>query len=506
MLDRLKHQPLFLILAGLASLSMLVPAMHAASVENFAVARSFLYTGILGFMLSLVIGLARGTTRPRPPHRDDLGALQALLATFVFLPVLLAVPFHDALRTTTFLNAYFEMVSSLTTTGATLFEHGRLPPSLHLWRAQVAWMGGFLVWVAAAAVMAPLSLGGFEVTAAVTERDAATRLDRFTRAGAVRRVGTFARRLAPVYVGLTGALWLFLILIGDRPFVAVVHAMSTMSTSGISAIGGVEYAGGGIASEMVIFLFLMFGLSRMTFSSDTAGAHQKVWRDPEFRIGIAIAIAVPSLMILRHWIAAFEVQSGEDVTSLLRAFWGGVFTVMSFLTTTGFESAEWDTARSWSGLGTPGMILMGLAMVGGGVATTAGGVKLLRVFALYLAGLRELERLVHPHSIGGSGAMHRRIRRQGALQAWVFFMLFAITLAAATAVLAALGSSFEDSMVMSIAALSTTGPVMTLGAETPINLAALGPWAKSVLCAVMVLGRLELLAIIALMNSDLWRE
>lgn len=505
MLARLREQPFFLLLTGICALAMFLPAVHAVTLEQHAVSRSFFYCGLLTLAVTTLIGLARGRRR-RDRTREDLGALQALLAAFVLLPALLAVPFYDALKTTTFLNAYFEMVSSFTTTGATLFQTDRLPPTLHLWRAQVGWMGGFLIWVSAAAVLAPLSLGGFEVTTAVSERDARTRLDRFERAGPVRRAMTAARRLTPVYVGLTGGLWLFLIIGGDRPFVALCHAMSTLATSGISPVGGIQYANGGITSEMVVFLFLLFGLSRLTFASDTTIGRQMIWRDAEFRIGVALVAAVPVLLFMRHWIGAFEVDAGEDFITGLSALWGGVFTVLSFLTTTGFESAEWETARFWSGLGTPGMILMGLAVIGGGVATTAGGVKLLRVYALYLAGLREMERLVHPHSISGAGARNRRMRRHGAFHAWLYFMLFAMTLAAATAVLAALGSSFEDAMVMSIAALTTTGPIVTVAAETPIDLAALGPWSKSVLCAVMVLGRLELLAIIALFNPDLWRD
>ncbi|MDF1855817.1 potassium transporter TrkG [Pseudooceanicola sp.] len=505
MLERLHEQSLLLILFGLAALSMLLPASHALIIGDLVVARSFFYTSGLALALLVLIGLARGPRGARS-HRGDLGALMALLSTFVLLPVLLAIPFYDALRTTTFLNAYFEMVSSLTTTGATLFDPARLPPSLHLWRAQVGWMGGLLIWVAAAAIMAPLSLGGFEVTAAVSHNVGTTRLDRFLRAGAVRRVQTSALRLGPVYAGLTAALWLLLILGGDEPLVALCHAMSTLATSGISPIGGIQYANSGIGGEMVIFLFLLFALSRITFASDTAVARHGFWKDPEFRIGLAIVVAVPTLMFLRHWLAALEVSADGDATIGFRALWGGLFTVLSFLTTTGFESADWDAAQRMSGLHTPGMILMGLAMVGGGVATTAGGVKLLRVFALYLAGLREMERLVHPHSVAGSGSRTSRIRRHGAFQAWISFMLFAMTLAAATAILAGLGTSFENSMLLSTAALSTTGPLISLAAETPVDLITLDPWSKGVLCAVMVLGRLELLAIIALLNRNLWRD
>nr|MBC6966380.1 Trk system potassium uptake protein TrkH [Roseobacter litoralis] len=132
--------------------------------------------------------------------------------------------------------------------------------------------------------------------------------------------------------------------------------------------------------------------------------------------------------------------------------------------------------------------------------------KLLRVFALYLNGLREMERLVHPSSVSSAGSQTRRIQRNGAFIAWIFFMLFALTLAVLTILLAVLGVSFQDALVLSIAGLSTTGPLITFAADTPISLLELGPYAKAVFCAAMVLGRLETLAIIALLTPDLWRD
>jgi trk system potassium uptake protein TrkH len=187
------------------------------------------------------------------------------------------------------------------------------------------------------------------------------------------------------------------------------------------------------------------------------------------------------------------------------AFWGALFTVMSFLTTTGFLSNSWGDAQQWSGLATPGLILMGLCLIGGGVATTAGGVKLLRVFALYRNGRREMERLVHPSSVSNAGPMAQRLQKNGAFIAWIFFMLFALSLAVVTILLAASGASFEESVVMAIASLSTTGPLLEMGGDTPIRLIELNSFAKSVFVGAMVLGRLETLAIIALLTPDLWR-
>jgi trk system potassium uptake protein TrkH len=262
----------------------------------------------------------------------------------------------------------------------------------------------------------------------------------------------------------------------------------------------------GLSGEVVMALFMLFGLSRLTFSKDTVTATQGGLRsDPEFRIGAIIVIGVPLILFARHFIGAYDVAAAESLEEALQALWGSVFTVLSFLTTTGFVSEYWGEAQSWSGLNTPGLILMGLALLGGGVATTAGGVKLLRVFALYQNGVRELERLVYPNSVSGAGVVGRRLQSNGAFIAWVFFMLFALSLAGVCLLLTLTGVSFEEAMVLSVAMLSTTGPLVEFAIEQPILLIELETSAKAVLCAAMVLGRLETLAIIALLTPDLWR-
>ncbi len=217
-------------------------------------------------------------------------------------------------------------------------------------------------------------------------------------------------------------------------------------------------------------------------------------------------VVVTVLLFARHWIGAFEEDTVENLPAGLKALWGSAMTVLSFLTTTGFTSADWAESQAWSGLPTPGLILAGLAVVGGGVATTAGGVKLLRVYALYLHGEREMQRLIYPSSVGGAGEVARRLRRQGALFAWIFFMLFATSIALVMMALSLTGLDFETTTVLAVAALSTTGPLATVASEAPILWAALSPVAKTILAGAMVLGRLETLAIIALLNPDFWRR
>lgn len=497
--------PLFLLIWGVASLLMWVPATHALILDDHQTSQSFFYAGVVGLMMVTLIGLSMGN---RVPRYGMLGQLLSLLATFTVLPLFLAVPVHDALRTTSFLNAYFDMVSAVTTTGADIFgDPSRLRPSLHLWRALVGWSGGLLMWIAASAVLAPLSLGGFEVTAKGEPGRGGKSGTAMDRGDPRRRLVLVSGALAPVYTGLTLTLWVLLMMTGEASLTALSHAMSVMATSGISAVGGVQNAQSGLAGEMVMALFMLFALSRLTFSKDTAvSGYGRLDRDPEFRIGILLVVGLPVLLFLRHWIAAYEVSASEDLAQALESFWGAMFTILSFLTTTGLESSSWGAARAWSGLDTPGLILMGLAVIGGGVATTAGGVKLLRVYALYLNGLRDMERLIHPSSVSGTKRGNRRLQRDGAFVAWVFFMMFALSLALVSTLLAALGSDFEEALVLAIAALSTTGPLVEVAASAPISLNGLEAGAKLTLCFAMVLGRLETLAFIALLTPNLWRN
>lgn len=500
----ISRQPLILLMAGVCALAMLPPAVHAFAVGRAVEGRAFFYSSLLGLIVITLVAISYASVTRR---RGEMGNLLALFAGLTLLPLYLALPLHEALGNTRFINAYVEMVSSLTTTGAAFFDPDRLSSSLHLWRGIVGWMGGALIWVAAAAILAPLNLGGFEVTATAEPGQSDVLHGRFERADPQRRILRVSAELLPIYGGLTLALWVMLTIIGESPLVALIHAMSTLATSGITPLSSASEAATGIAGEAIMALFLLFALSRLTFSSDTiTTARRGLHEDPEFRLGLVLVIGVPTLMFLRHWVASYSMEEETSLFVAFRAFWGGTFTTLSFLTTAGFESSEWETARSWSGLETPGLIFLGLALVGGGVATTAGGVKLLRVWALYLNGLREMEKLVHPSSIGRAQGMSRRIRRHGAYIAWIFFMLFAVSLAVFTMIFAGYGSDFEHAVTLSVAALATTGPLVNFTVEGASQFADLAPMAKIAFAAAMILGRLEMLAIIALFASDLWRR
>ena len=488
---------LLLVAAGL----MLVPAAQAAQMERWAIARTFLYHAFFLAVIASIVGLALMNRQPAQPERYQL---LTLVLTYLLLPIPLALPLQALVSELPLSAAYFEMLSSLTTTGATLFDrHWLLEEPLHLWRALVGWLGGLMILVAAFAVLAPMNLGGFEIVARDGSSVPGRRLVSLELAH--DRVVRYLRIIAPLYAGFTGLLALLLIFAGDPPFVAFSHAMSTLATSGISPIGGAALAPSGAAGEAMIFIFFGTAVSHRLFLVGHFGLVLPGLRDPQVQLMLISVLGITALLFLRAFIGAVEAEREADLVNAVRAVWGSLFTVLSYLTTTGFESRDWLAMQVWSRLEAPGIILLGVAAMGGGIATTAGGIKLLRLYVLYRHGLREMGRLVHPSTPGRRGRGEWMISERGIRIAFVVLMLFLISLAGIMLALAATGLDFEHSLTFAIAALTTTGPAIST-LEDGTTYRDLSPLARWIFCVAMIIGRIEALVLIALFNPAYWRR
>lgn len=498
-LRRLLELPLLVILMGISAATMYLPAAHAVALQQFPVARAFFYSGSVLLILTAMIALATSSHRSRDPMQSQLASV---VGAYLVLPVVLAVPLYQAIPDLAFADAWFEMLSSFTTTGATVFDTpGVVAQPLHFWRALVGWMGGFYILLITVSVLAPRGLGGVELLGirAPGRPDGGGQMTRIAEPS--QRLVHFATLLFPVYTGLTVLLWVGLLVAGDTALIGLCHAMGTLSASGISPLDGLQGTASGAVGEGMIFVFMAFAATRGlwpdTILSDRS---RKIWQDPELRLAAGLVVGVSAVLFLYDAFLVNESNTLQSISGAVQAIWGAAFTVLSFLTTTGFQ------AGSWQVVGSPSLVLLGLTMIGGGVATTAGGIKLLRVYALLRHGERELERIVHPHSIGGHGPVARRLRREGAYLAWIFFMMFGLSIAAVAAALTLAGLGFQDALVFGVASLSNTGQLASSVGDATIGYSDLGLATKGVLGTAMILGRLEILAILAVLAPNSWRS
>lgn len=504
MMRRLWDLPLLVLLLGMAGLAMLLPAGHAWALRDHALGRAFLYMALLVLILTGMLAIARANHRPRNVARSHL---VSLAIAYVILPPVLALPLMQwPAGGADFSAAWFEMISSFTTTGATVLEYD-VKPSVQLWRAEVGWLGGFFALVMVFAVLAPLNLGGIEVeTGRMPGRASSAAQQITTVADPSQRMVRFASKLFPVYSALTLILWLLLMIMGEDSFIALCHAMGTVSTSGISPVLSLDEARSGAAGEAMIFLFLLLALSRRPWQRVLGQRRElRLWGDPEVVLGICILLAVVGALWLWHWAEAATQGRGGNFIEAIEALWGLLFTALSFMTTTGYVSTYWGAADLWSGLPPADMVLWSLAIIGGGVATTAGGVKLLRVYALLRYGEQELDRVIHPNAVArvkANAATSRQAMLQGTTMAWVFFMTFGLSIAVISSALTLVGVPFDGALVYTLSALTTTGPLVDQSGGIFADYAAIDGPARAILGIAMVVGRLETLAILAILVPE----
>lgn len=507
---RIDGLPMFVCLPMVAGAAMMAPAAHAFAMGELYVASTFFNYGLLTAFLSLMIAI---TLWGKAFGNVTQNGLAFLIFSYFLLPPILAIPLWQGIEGMGFVDAWFEMVSALTTTGMTIFDGSaglpgpiaEAPDSIHVWRATVAWIGGFMVWLAAISILPDMNFGGFE--AVMEQRGLRSDIIGYQAGGPTlssKMLGC-CKLLFPVYLLLTAALLSGLLALGDSFTSALVHSMSTLSTSGITVPGGLGGSGSGVWGEGLIFLFLALALSRTVYLAWLPNVAGGLWKDPEIRIGLALVLVFSVSSFFLHLHARnFQAFDARDIGAL-RDLWGTVFTGMSFLTTAGFESAGWLRAEDDSILAVTGLFLAFLALVGGGVATTAGGLKLFRVYSLYVHGMGELQKLVYPSSINSSVTRASYLSRHNTYMSWLFFMVFTLSLAATMLALAFLEIDFTDALGLSMAAISTTGPAAEAAVGHNIDYLSLSGAAKTVLCAAMVMGRLETLVFIALLNPSMWR-
>ena len=250
--------------------------------------------------------------RPRNPARYHL---LTLLLTFVLLPLVLAAPLVALVPD--------DRPRRRLLRDAVLPDHHRrhavrpaaaaVAEPLHLWRALVGWAGGLMVLVTAFAILAPLNLGGFEIGQAGAAGPGGARSGTIEEATA-RILRTF-RAIAPVYAGLTGALALVLILAGDSAFVALCHAMATLSTSGISPVGGLDGGRAGRVGELAIAVFLLpavsYQLLRLT--------PRRLWAlrltDPQLQLMLISVLGVTAILFLRSFVGAAEIDRQDNLAA-----------------------------------------------------------------------------------------------------------------------------------------------------------------------------------------------
>lgn len=503
MIEILKKFPFFIQVLLIYAVAMIVPVIIALEYSMYVVATNFFLASIFIIVVASMIGILLMNRRNSGDYRSQIFNLFLI---YVLIPPILAIPIALSTSRLDFWQASFEMLSSMTTTGATLISTntGLMLPIL-TYSALVAWIGAFIFLLIVYSIMEPAEIGGFEI---ITELEPG-RGSRYT-GGSTQHFNSLTRYfklLAPPYFLATALLVFLLTFTGERFLFAFIHSWSVMSSSGISPYANLGETDMHLGGEFIMFIFLFFGVSRHFILDLGRGKIPKFREnDPEIRVFVVILAISTVIFAYFFLLQEFETRSLPSLKIFLLSIWGMLFTVVSFLTTHGYISEYWQFEVNNIEIHTSSIYLLGLAMLGGGVATTAGGIKLLRIYALSRLAARELGRMIDPESIAPSGIAGRQLRRRGGLNAFVFLMLFMAGISTTALLLTALGLGFEEGLMSAISATTNCGPILKLLPQHPVVLTEVSDIYLGIFGLAMIFGRVEVFVVIALLNPNLWFE
>ena len=400
-------------------------------------------------------------------------------------------PFESAVR------CYFEAVSGLTTTGASvLSDIEALPRGILLWRSLTQWLGGLGIVVLFVAVLPTLGVGGKKLFQAEAPGP--------TQPGVRPRIRDTARALWLIYLGLTVALTLLLWSLGMTLFDAVCHTFTTLATGGFSNYNASVAHYDSAAIDLVVVLFMVFaGINFGLYYQVLRGRFKGVWKDPELRLYLGLLLGAGFVVAGAIYGTSFTTLGGKQVDAgAWEAIRYGLFQVASIHTSTGYATADFD---QWAFL--PQAVLVTLMFIGGSAGSTAGGIKVIRVLVVFRVLVAEIEKAFRPTVVRpikvGKAAVSPELRQALLVYVLTVLALFGLGAVALMLLEPAGAIDFTTAATAAAATLNNIGPGLGMVGPTN-NFGFFSEPSLAVMTVLMVLGRLEVYAVLALLLPRFW--
>jgi trk system potassium uptake protein len=476
--------PVLGLIAMAMSLSHLLPIATALALGDGTAAVfciSMTLNALFGFLLWL------STRRFRRELQLRQGILFIALvwgggALFASVPLYVAIDLS-------FTDAFFEAMSALTATGATLLSGlDKLPPSINVWRAELQWVGGMGVIVLVVAVLPMVGVGGRQITKA--EIPGPMKDDHLTP-----RMTQTAKGLWIVYFVLTGACFLAYWSAGMDWLDALIHSFTTLSLGGFSSHDASIGYFDSLAIELVAIVF-------MTLAGINFATHFRIWQTRTlgtWRTDSELPYYLAVLAISVIGITGFLWMKGvyADFATALRY---AAFNTISVATNTGYATVDY---ASWPVFAPLWLMFLGTFVACSGSA--GGGIKMIRAMILFRQMYRELTQLAHPKAISPLKINDRVVPNQVVFAVLAFFFAWLSTLVGVTLLLTFSGLDVLTAFSASVASLNNIGPGLhEVGPST--NFAGLSDFQTWVCSITMLLGRLELLTVLVILAPSFWRR
>ena len=405
--------------------------------------------------------------------------------SWIVLAIAAAAPFALSGLNMSITDSFFEAVSGITTTGSTVISGlDNAPPGILIWRAILQWLGGIGIIVMALSVLPFLKVGGmqlFQTESSESEK-------------ALPRATQLAASIGIVYLGLTILCMCAYKLSGMSSFNALAHSMTTIATGGFStfdsSFGDFDTAW---AEVTAIVFMLLGGMPFILYVKALRGNWSALFSDSQVRAFLGIVLLSIITMI------AYQVFHSDS--PFLEALRRASFNVVSIITGTGYTNGDYG---SWGGFAV--ILIFFLMVIGGCAGSTTCGIKVFRFQVLYAVAVSQLKQLIHPHGIFTPHYNHHALPKGVASSVMSFFFVYALCFSVLAIGLSFIGLDFMTAMSGAATSISNVGPGLGDIIGPSGNFQPLPDSAKWLMCAGMILGRLELFTVLVLFLPAFWRK
>ena len=468
---------LFSKLVAFFAVSMLIPAIY-----SFITKDGFFISFLLSFCMIIAPSILIWAATKK--YKEDLQAKDGFFVITFFWLILASVgsiPF--LLFGIAPIDSFFESMSGITTTGATVITGlDELPKSLLLYRQLLQWLGGMGLIVLAIAIMPLLGIGGGQIFK--TDVPGAMNDQKLTP-----RIKETAQSLWLIYVILTILCAIFYFLNGMGAFDAISHALSTVSIGGFSthdeSIG--YFNSFGIELVCIIFMLLSALSFALHYNAYTNFSIKKYFYDPESGFFIGMLFFIFIIILISSMFYDFG-----SVTSIL-------FQTVSIVTTTGFTN---DDYSSWP-LFASFLLLIG-AFVGACSGSVGGGIKSWRFMIMINHSIINLKKMIHPHGVFTLKlGPNKVVENDVAASVWGFFSIYVISFMVLLVLMLFTGMDFLTAFSAIGACLNNLGPGLGMVADSYSSVSDFG---KVILSFAMILGRLEIFTLLVILIPSFWSD
>ena len=405
--------------------------------------------------------------------------------SWILLAILCAIPFIYTRLQLSVVDAIFESMSGITTTGATILNNlDNVPKGILIWRALLQWLGGIGIVVIALVILPFLRIGGMQLF----HLEGDDPYDKF-----LPKISSVVTKIIFVYSGLTALLVILYFANGMTFFDAVAHSFTTISTGGFSTHNDsfAYFQSNSILNIAIVFMII--GSIPFLLLAQTTLTNNALFRDNQVRVLIFILIIAIALI---YYFARTYVE-GSTLNQLTTIS----FNTISIISGTGYVSSNFEEWGNYASV-----LFLLLMFIGGCAGSTTGGLKVFRFQILFKFIHLHLKKMLQPHMILSAQFNGKKVPDSTYESVMTFFFVYIITFASSALLLSFSGLDFLTCISAAASAISNVGPGLgdIIGPEG--NYSSISNYSKLILILTMFLGRLEMLTILILFLPSFWKK